>query len=226
MRLTIKTTIKTKNESKRYVSVKSHSKSNLNNDVYKHFFSLTSQVELISRGLEGKVELKYTVTLGEDVLTSELTVCNNKQTSLELKGYILSHLTLSSPEATFAIGLEGSNFHSIPPFSSNHAIIPPDCSSGLTQRLQGIVSGWGKSSQRESGEEIEGEEMDNYKQLVDKISRIYTSAPRNFTIIDRVRTFFFYNNLCWVGSQLLRFSSFFITKLLNCLVWFFELFLV
>ncbi|XP_008441976.1 protein NDH-DEPENDENT CYCLIC ELECTRON FLOW 5 [Cucumis melo] len=145
------------------------------------------QVELISRGLEGKVELKYTVTLGEDVLTSELTVCNNKQTSLELKGYILSHLTLSTPEATFAIGLEGSNFHSIPPFSSNHAIIPPDCSSGLTQRLQGIVSGWGKSSQRESGEEIEGEEMDNYKQLVDKISRIYTSAPRNFTIIDRGR---------------------------------------
>lgn len=150
------------------------------------------QMELISRASEGMVELKYTVTLGEDMLTSELTVCNNKKTSLELKGCVLSHMTVSTPEATFAIGLEGSDFHSMPPFSSKSAIIPPDyygqgSSSGLTQTLKGILSGWGKSNQRDSEEEIEGEETDNYKQLMEQMSRIYTSAPRNFTIIDRVR---------------------------------------
>ncbi|CAK9319747.1 unnamed protein product [Citrullus colocynthis] len=150
------------------------------------------QMELISRASEGMVELKYTVTLGEDMLTSELTVCNNKKTSLELKGCVLSHMTVSTPEATFAIGLEGSDFHSMPPFSSKSAIIPPDyygqgSSSGLTKTLKGILSGWGKSNQRDSEEEIEGEETDNSKQLMEQMSRIYTSAPRNFTIIDRGR---------------------------------------
>lgn len=150
------------------------------------------------------IDLKYTVTLGEDMLTSELIICNNnKQKSIELKGSVLSHLTVSTPEATYAIGLEGSDFYSRPPFSSNSAIIPPDygqrnrnssSSSGLSQTFKGIVSGWGKSksqSQSDGEEEIEGgeegEETDNYKQLMEQMSRIYTNAPRNFTIIDRVR---------------------------------------
>ncbi|CAI9778846.1 unnamed protein product [Fraxinus pennsylvanica] len=36
-------------------------------------------------------------------------------------------------------------------------------------------------------EEWEGEEKDNYKHLTDEMSRIYTSAPRKFTVIDRGR---------------------------------------
>lgn len=33
---------------------------------------------------------------------------------------------------------------------------------------------------------MEGEEEDNYNQLSSEMSRIYTSAPRNLTVIDRV----------------------------------------
>ncbi|XP_022966365.1 protein NDH-DEPENDENT CYCLIC ELECTRON FLOW 5 [Cucurbita maxima] len=152
------------------------------------------QVELISRAAEGKVELKYIVTLGEDMLTSELVVSNNEESAIQLKGSVLSHLTVSTPEATYAIGLEGSDFYSRAPFSSSYSIVPPDygqgSGSGLRRTWNGILPGWGKSKEKESEEEVEGEEgeeTDNYKQLTEEMSRIYTSAPRNFTIIDRGR---------------------------------------
>ncbi|GMI79248.1 NDH-dependent cyclic electron flow 5 [Hibiscus trionum] len=84
------------------------------------------KVELVSRDSENMVETRYIVTLKEDVLTSEISVTNTKSTPLHWTGSIISHLTVSSPEATYALGLEGSNFLSVPPFSSNFGIIPPD----------------------------------------------------------------------------------------------------
>ena len=132
------------------------------------------------------------------MLRSELIVSNNEQTAIQLKGSVLSHLTVSTPEATYAIGLEGSDFYSRAPCSSSYSIVPPDygqgSGSGLGRTLNGILSGWGKSKEKESEEEVEGEEgeeTDNYKQLTEEMSRIYTSAPRNFTIIDRVRIILF-----------------------------------
>lgn len=158
------------------------------------------QVELICTDAEDMVELKYTVTLEEDVLSSELVISNSKSSPLRLTGSVLSHLTVSSPDATFAIGLEGSNFFGRRPFFSNFSIIPPDFGQrnefGFGQ-LWNQMSLWGprngnnvggetKSNESETEEEIVGEEDDGYKHLREQMSRIYTSAPRNFTVIDRV----------------------------------------
>nr|KYP62366.1 hypothetical protein KK1_016898 [Cajanus cajan] len=126
------------------------------------------QVELTNRTSDGKIGLKYIVTLEEDSLNSELEISNKKSLPLQMTGSILSHLTVSSPEATYAIGLEGSSYCSKPLFDSEFML---------------------KSSQRNNEEIYEEmvEEMDNYKQLSEKLSLVYTDAPRNFTVIDRGR---------------------------------------
>ncbi|KAK8508783.1 hypothetical protein V6N12_034887 [Hibiscus sabdariffa] len=76
-------------------------------------------------------------------------------------------------------------------------IIPPDLDeendSDIGQPwgqmgLKRFFSGLGQSNQHDASEEaIEGEEDDGYKQLNEKMSRIYTSAPRFFALIDRGR---------------------------------------
>lgn len=167
---------------------------------------LRMQVQLISTDSEDKVEIKYVITLKEDVLVSELVVSNSKSSSLQLTGSILSHLTVSSPDATYAVGLERSDFFSRLPILSSFGIIPPDFGlknesqiSKLWQQMtqKAFMPGWGpktqnddgneaERNQRENEEEMEGEEDDNYKHLRDQMSRIYTSAPTDFTIIDRV----------------------------------------
>uniref|UniRef100_A0A7N2M2M7 NDH-dependent cyclic electron flow 5 n=1 Tax=Quercus lobata TaxID=97700 RepID=A0A7N2M2M7_QUELO len=163
------------------------------------------QVELIDRDSENKIEVKYIVTLKKDMLSSELVVSNSNSSSLlQLTGSIVSHLVVSTPDATYALGLEGSDFFNRSPLLTNFALVPPDFGQknefGLGQflgqmTLKGLSSGWGarnqntaddaESSPRESEEEMEGEEDDNYKHLKEQMSRIYTSAPRYFTIIDR-----------------------------------------
>ncbi|KAJ0078730.1 hypothetical protein Patl1_22947 [Pistacia atlantica] len=161
------------------------------------------QVELISRDRADMVEVRYIVTLDESVLSSELVVSNSKSSSLQLTGCFLSHLTVSTPDATYALGLEGSDFIKKSPFSSNYVIVPPDISqenkfsiSQLWSQMK-FLSGLGArneqtadeadSTSTESEEEMEGEEDDNYKQLTEQMSRIYTSAPTNLTVIDRGR---------------------------------------
>ncbi|EXB62710.1 hypothetical protein L484_024008 [Morus notabilis] len=158
------------------------------------------QVELISTDSGEKVEIKYIVTLKEDELSSDLVISNSRSTPVQLTGCVLSHLRVSSPEATYAIGLERSNFFSLPPFMSNFGIVPPDFGqeneSGFSQLLN-KMSFWRsrngnnadetKSDGNESKEEMEGEETDNYKNLREEMSRIYTIAPRNMTLIDRGR---------------------------------------
>ena len=87
----------------------------------------------------------FIVTLQEDILSSELLVSNSQSSLLQLRGS-------SSPDATYAIGLEGSNFFNRPLFLTNFGIIPPDFGqkneSGLGQlwgqmALKGPLSGWG-----------------------------------------------------------------------------------
>lgn len=161
------------------------------------------QVELISTDSHDMVQVKYIVTLEDDVLISQIMVSNNsKSSSLQLSGCILSHLTVSSPDATFAVGLERSDFFGRLPILSSSAIIPPDYGrksesqfSQLWNQMtsNGLLSGWGPKNQKnanqtenEEEEMEEGEEDDNYKNLTEQMCRIYTSAPRDFTIIDRV----------------------------------------
>ncbi|KAA8519048.1 hypothetical protein F0562_016178 [Nyssa sinensis] len=164
------------------------------------------QVELISRNSKDMIEVKHIVTLQQDHLSSELVICNSNSSSLSLMGSVISHLTVSTPEATYAIGLEGSNFFSRPPLSSCFSIIPADVrqrkDSGSGKlwsptALKGLLFGWGARNQKNGDdaesrerlmeEEMEGEETDNYKHLAEKMSRIYTSAPQYMTVIDRGR---------------------------------------
>ncbi|KAB2059062.1 hypothetical protein ES319_A11G276700v1 [Gossypium barbadense] len=155
------------------------------------------KVELISRDTDNMVETRHIVTLGEDILTSEISVTNSNSSPLQWTGSIISHLTVSSPEATYALGLEGSNFRNVPPFLSNFGIIPSDLDeendSEISQLwkqmgLKGFFSGLGqKNKKNASEEEMEGEEDDGYKQLNEQMCRIYTCAPRFFTLIDRGR---------------------------------------
>lgn len=149
------------------------------------------------------VELKYIVTLREDVLSSELEVSNSRSLPLQMTGSILSHLTVSTPDATYALGLERSNYCTKPPFASKYFLSPPDVGQeeGLGKIWNLVAQNqlfphWGakkqnydeaKSSQIEGEEDTDSEEMDNYKHLGEQISVIYTNAPRNFTVIDRVR---------------------------------------
>lgn len=162
------------------------------------------------------VEVKYRVNLQQDVLTSELAIANSRSSSIRVTGSVITHLTVSTPDATYAVGLEGSNFFTRLPFLSNYSIIPPNWSQdkgrsynqlwGQTS-LNKLLSNWGvlKANEEDStiGKEVEGEESDNYKHLTEEMSNIYTNTPRNFTIIDRVIAFehvhihFIFSNTCW-----------------------------
>ncbi|PIN20411.1 hypothetical protein CDL12_06881 [Handroanthus impetiginosus] len=160
------------------------------------------QVELISRNEQVNAQVKHIITLRRDLLTSEILVSNSSTSSLHISGSLICHLTVSTPDATYAIGLEGSDFFIRPPLVSNFSIIPPDLKGNdrdprkswafnkLFSKLN--ARAWNaedvvETLPRDIKEELEGEEDDNYKHLTEKSSRIYTNAPRNLTIMDRGR---------------------------------------
>ncbi|KAK7364660.1 hypothetical protein VNO80_13400 [Phaseolus coccineus] len=144
------------------------------------------QVELTNRTSDDKIGLKYIVTLEKDTLNSQLEISNRRSLPLRMTGSILSHLTLSSPEATYAIGLEGSSYCSTPLFESEYMLSPQD--SGQEEGF-GIFPQWRTKSQINGleGSQVNNEEIDNYKQLGEELSLLYTDAPRSLTVIDRGR---------------------------------------
>lgn len=154
------------------------------------------QVELVSVSPKDMVEVKCLVTLQQDLLASEITVTNPSSSHLQLLGSVLSHLTVSTPDATYAIGLQGSSYHNRLPMVSNFSIIPPNLRGESSSSIQplaqkgfdALFSGWNKRGHmhKEEGTEEE-EEDDDYAQMTEKICRVYSNAPRQFTIIDRVR---------------------------------------
>ncbi|KAK4413106.1 protein NDH-DEPENDENT CYCLIC ELECTRON FLOW 5 [Sesamum alatum] len=162
------------------------------------------EVELISRNEESHAQvIKHIITLGRDLLTSEILVSNSSTASLHLMGSVTCHLAVSTPDATYAVGLEGSDFFIRPPFVADFNIIPREFTKRSNQdprkfwALNKLFSKsdarkWNveddaESLMRDVKEDLEGEEQDNYKHLTQKLSRIYTCAPRDFTIIDRGR---------------------------------------
>ena len=154
------------------------------------------QVELISQNVESNIEVKQIITLGEDALSSEILVCNSSDSSVHFTGAVISHLTASTPEATYAIGLEGSDFFSKTPLLTDFSLIHPSFGKTGSRKARGLMdftgffSGWGVDQDsertRKETEGLEGEEEDGYKNLAEEMSRIYTSAPRDFTVLDRV----------------------------------------
>ncbi|KAM7269513.1 hypothetical protein ACFE04_025010 [Oxalis oulophora] len=153
------------------------------------------QIEMISSDSAGMIELRYLINLEDDTLTSELVVSNSKASSLRLTGSLINHLTVSTPEATYVTGLEGSDFCTKPPFMSHFSINLPEnyqmlgtmLSNTPLNRLVTKEKNSGQSENKEEEKELEGEEDDNYKHLAEEMSRIYTSAPRYFTVLDRGR---------------------------------------
>lgn len=156
------------------------------------------QVELITSNRESTVQMKHIVTLRQDVLSSELIITNSNTCVVRLMGSVVSHLAVSTPEATYAMGLERSNFFIRPPVLSNFSIVPPDFGKRKktgSGNIWQLFSSWGSRVPEiaddadkmvcESQEELEGEEDDNNKQLTEEMSRIYTSAPTNITVLDR-----------------------------------------
>ena len=108
------------------------------------------QVELVSRNSQDMIEAKYILTLHQDLLSSELVFLNSRSSSLRVMGSVISHLTVSTPEATYAVGLEGSSFYSRPPFLSNFSIIAPESGKGkgsssgkLWSPFAELLSTWG-----------------------------------------------------------------------------------
>ncbi|CAN1245719.1 Protein NDH-DEPENDENT CYCLIC ELECTRON FLOW 5 [Linum grandiflorum] len=114
------------------------------------------------------VDARYIMSMEKDMLSSELKLENlNRSSSIRITGSILTHLTVSTPEATTACGLDGSNFVSRPMLRSRFSIVPPEI----------------------------GDERDIFgnrtypgvKVLTDEMCRVYTCAARNFTLLDRGR---------------------------------------
>nr|XP_010932681.1 protein NDH-DEPENDENT CYCLIC ELECTRON FLOW 5 [Elaeis guineensis] len=156
------------------------------------------QVELVSIAPEKMIEVKCLVTLHQDLLGSEFTINNTKSSSIQLSGSVISHLKVSTPDATYAVGLQGSNYRSKQPIMSEFSIVLPDTSrkgtsnsgQSLPQKaLQSLFSRQEIENENEGFkiEESEGEEDDDYAHMTERMSRIYSNAPREFTIIDRGR---------------------------------------
>ncbi|CAN6439855.1 unnamed protein product [Victoria cruziana] len=160
------------------------------------------QVELrCSSNREELVNVRYQITLEKDLLSSEIIVSNSRPSPIQLQSSFMSHLTVSTPDAAYAVGLQRANYFSKPPLRSEFSIIPPDSRkkrSVASNPLRGLFFGWYKGNESDDGDdesvtedddddEKEEEEVDNYLQLTEQMSRIYTYAPRRFTIIDRGR---------------------------------------
>ncbi|KAJ9179918.1 hypothetical protein P3X46_008229 [Hevea brasiliensis] len=122
----------------------------------------------VSEGKDGNPVIQ-----GGVFLALNFGISNSKSSSVQLVGSLISHLT-------------GSNFFNRSMFLSNLSIVSPDLDI-LGLRGSALDARNGRGRQIRSGEEMNGEETDNYKGLTEQIKRFYTSAPRDFTIIDRSR---------------------------------------
>ncbi|KAJ6422638.1 hypothetical protein OIU84_027579 [Salix udensis] len=139
----------------------------------------TIQVEMVSTDAKDMVEVRYILSLREETLSSELTVSNLKSSSIQMRGGLCSYQI----SALFLLAL-----------AKNRGFGSGQMWENLG--LKGFFTGWDARNQKNGdegedslteSEEMEGEENENYKNLTEAMSRIYTSAPRDFTIIDRGR---------------------------------------
>lgn len=148
------------------------------------------------------VEARCVVTLHPEALATEFTARNAASPSpVALSAAVSTHLRVSTPDATYAVGLQGSDYRAIDPVLSEFAIVPPDFMSRsssattlarrwATKGFDAVLSGGGGGGA--GAQEADGEEDDDYKRMTEEMCRIYSHAPRQFTIIDRGRR----NSIC------------------------------
>lgn len=172
--------------------------------------SVSLQIELSSAAPGGNAAAaRCVVTLHPEALATELAVTNGAPSPMALTCAVPNHLRVSTPDATYALGLLGSDYRSVEPALSEFSIIPPDygAAAGTTtarhrwanRGLDMILSG-GQGRGGGAADEPDGEEDDDYKHMTDAMCRVYSNAPREFTIIDRVKS----KKLRRLGIQLTR----------------------
>ncbi|KAI4965260.1 hypothetical protein ZWY2020_054947 [Hordeum vulgare] len=103
--------------------------------------------------------------------------------------------TSARPTPPYAVRLQGSDYRGREPLLSEFSILPPDYyaapsssssrSRAGSARLDMLLSGGGGGAGGGAG--AGREEDDNYKHLRGAVGRVYGHAPREFTVIDRVR---------------------------------------
>ncbi|CAM8980892.1 unnamed protein product [Rhodiola kirilowii] len=154
------------------------------------------QVELVNCDDNDAVGIRYILRLQEDTFSSELVVSNSGSSKIQFMGSFVTHLTVSTPDATYAVGLEGSDFVDRLPLMSNFSFFPPDIEE--QNKELDLNEAWSEKNHQKVNlaEGRIGEENDSYKHLTEKLCRIYTYAPSGFTIIDRGR-----RNSLIVGRQ-------------------------
>ncbi|CAL4944379.1 unnamed protein product [Urochloa decumbens] len=145
------------------------------------------------------------VTLHSEALSTEVAVTNTAPAAaMALSCGVSNHLRVSTPDATYALGLQGSDYRSVEPALSEFSIIPPDYGAATARQpaaearrrwasrgFDMILSGAGRDRLAEE-DRPDGEEDDDYKHMTDAMCRVYSHAPREFTIIDRGRR----NSVC------------------------------
>ncbi|KAF0915142.1 hypothetical protein E2562_034060 [Oryza meyeriana var. granulata] len=166
------------------------------------------EIELVASAApeeSGGVEARCVVTLHPEALATELMVRNAATASsppVALSAAVPTHLRVSTPDATYAVGLQGSDYRTMDPTLSEFAIVPPEfmsrSSPAATFPQRWAAKGFdavlsaGGGRHGSAAEEPDGEEDDDYKQMTAEMCRIYSHAPRQFTIIDRGRR----NSIC------------------------------
>ncbi|OEL28280.1 Protein NDH-DEPENDENT CYCLIC ELECTRON FLOW 5 [Dichanthelium oligosanthes] len=157
------------------------------------------EIELVSAAPGNAAAARCMVTLHPEALATELTVTNSAPSPMALSCGVSNHLRVSTPDATYALGLQGSDYRSVEPALSEFSIIPPGYRAAARQPAAGTTARhrWANrgfdmilSGGRDHGaaaDKPDGEEDDDYKHMTEAMCRVYSHAPREFTIIDRGR---------------------------------------
>lgn len=153
------------------------------------------------------------VTLHPEALATEISATNSaaSPSAVALSCGVSNHLRVSTPDATYALGLQGSDYRSVEPALSEFSIVPPDyraarqpAAAGKAARHRWANRGFdmvlsGNPSGHGAADEPDGEEDDDYKHMTEEMCRIYSQAPREFTILDRVK---YFSNKCMIKTSL------------------------
>ncbi|RCV40905.1 hypothetical protein SETIT_9G092700v2 [Setaria italica] len=157
------------------------------------------EVELAAAAPGNAAAARCVVTLHPEALSTELAVTNGASSApMALSCGVSNHLRVSTPDATYALGLQGSDYRTVEPALSEFSIIPPDYQAAARQPaarhhrwanrgFDMILSGGRDRGGAADDDQPDGEEDDDYKHLTDAVCRVYSHAPREFTIMDRGR---------------------------------------
>lgn len=131
------------------------------------------QIELSCTNGDGKLEIKYVVTLYALSMATAVIVKNNGLKSVKLSSAILTHFKFKSRNGSAIQGLKGCSYCIHPPPPSSSAIMSP--SVAMEPEPPGWFSFLG--SEEKSGNKPWTVEDKLYTMMRGKLSRVYTAPP-------------------------------------------------